>query len=173
MATTPSPHNLATLRRRGYGACLVLASAALLAQPAIAKNGSCLFQTVGILSLSFGALDPSLGSTVVASMTVGSTNADQVGDCRTGTMTVTAGNGSNFLGGSRRLASGADFIPYSLSSPPTAPWTGATGGPWSSARPGNATFVPLPVITGTILGTDYQNATAGAYSDTVVLTVTP
>ena len=145
-------------------------------QPVSAANANCFFQTTGgILTLAFGNLDPSLASTVVATLSVGSANADRVGDCRPAsqTMTVTPGNGANFSGGFRRLKSGANFIPYSLSSPPTAPWTGTTAGPWTRSRPGNGVFVPLPAVTGTILGPDYINAAAGVYSDTVVLTVTP
>lgn len=166
--------------RQALGRTAVLLGLALallpVARPAHARNRNCLFQVNGgVLNLSFGTLDPGAATTVVASMTVGSTNANQVGDCRptAQNITVTLGNGLHFSGGSRRLSNGTDFIPYTLTSPPTAPWTGATGGPWSRSRPGNNTYVPLPAITGTILGANYENVTAGAYSDTIVITVTP
>jgi spore coat protein U-like protein len=155
--------------RQQAGAPWLLAALA----PAAAANGNCLFRVNGSLSLAFGALDPSVASNVVQSVTVGSVNSDQVGNCRTGSMTVTVGNGANFASGTRRLRNGTNYIPYTLSSPPTAPWTGSTTGPWSRARPGNGTYVAMPTISGTILGTDYVNAAAGAYSDTVVITLSP
>lgn len=152
-------------------AALIVVCAIFDPQPALAAP-NCLFRAVGALSLSFGLLDPSVGTTVVTSLTVGTINSDNVGDCTPAVqnMTLSAGNGLNFAGGTRRLKSGADFIPYTVGSSASS-WTGT--GPWTRLKPGNNRWVVIPTLTATIIGTDYQNAAAGAYSDTVILTVTP
>jgi spore coat protein U-like protein len=128
-----------------------------------ANGGSCLFQAKG-LTLSFGALDPSSGVNATAGMSPSTANANKAGDCQptNNTMTLSADNGLNFSG-SRRLknAASADFIRYSL-----------TGVPVTLARPGNSTYTTF-AISGTILATDYQDARAGSYSDTVIITVSP
>ncbi|MFC5496175.1 spore coat protein U domain-containing protein [Caenimonas terrae] len=150
----------------GVALCSLLAPGSALAAP------NCFFRAVGTLSLSFGVLDPSVGTTVIASLTVGTINSDNVGNCTplTQNMTLSAGNGLNFSGGTRRLRSGANFIPYTVSSNASA-WTGT--GPWTRRKPGNNRWAVIPTLTATILGSNYQNAAAGAYSDTVVLTVSP
>jgi spore coat protein U-like protein len=139
------------------------AATALLAVPGPAwSNGnSCGFQAKG-LSMSFGSLDPSSGANITRSVNAATLNANRVGDCSAGqTMQVSGGNGQYFGGGSRRMSNGSDFIRYSLS----LPLSGLPG-------PGNGTYVAF-TFNGTVLGTDYANASAGTYSDTVVITVSP
>jgi spore coat protein U-like protein len=149
----------------------VTAAAALWLQPAIAAP-NCSFRANGTLFLAFGTLNPSVGSNAVATLTVGTLNADRVGACNPNgqTMTLTANNGLNFAAGKRNLRNGANLIPYALAGSGGG-WTGT--GPWTRNRPGNTTYVAVPPLTATILGTDYMDAAAGAYSDTVVLTVAP
>ena len=152
---------------------LIGAAAALSAQLVMAAP-NCSFRATGTLSINFGNLDPSVGTTTSATMTVGTVGADQVGNCTatTQTMTLSAGNGLNFSGGSRRLASGGNFIAYSLDAAASA-WTGSSTGPWTKAKPGNNAWVPIPSLSAVILGVDYQNAAPGPYTDTVVLTISP
>lgn len=149
------------------------AAAGLWIGPAIGAP-NCSFQANGSLYLAFGALDPSVGTNALATLTVGTVNADQVGACNpTGqTMTLTANNGLNFAGGTRNLRNGVNLIPYTLAGSGGG-WAGTGAGPWTRLRPGNTVYRAVPPLTATILGTDYMDAAAGAYSDTVVLTVTP
>lgn len=156
--------------------CALLAKALLLAAAALPglslAAANCFFRASGTLTLAFGNLDPSVGTDAVATLTVGTFRSDQVGNCtpKTQNMTLTADNGLNYAGGSRRLASGGNFIPYTISGT-GAGWTGTTS--WTRRKPGNNSWVTIPTLTATILGTDYQNAAAGSYSDTVVLTISP
>lgn len=138
---------------------LVLAiSMGLCGAPAFARNGSCAFQAKG-LALSFGTLDPSSGVTVTAPAAAATLNADQAGDCRRVTMVFSADNGLHF-NGSRRMSNGTDTIPYSLTLPA------------SQTAPGNNKYIRF-VISGTVQPSAYQNASAGQYSDSVTITVTP
>jgi spore coat protein U-like protein len=118
---------------------------------------TCAFQSRGGLALAFGALNPAVGANVTVTATAMSLSADTWGNCPNTTMSMTADSGLN---GSRRMTNGTAFIQYSLALPANA------NGP-----AGNA-FVPF-ILTGTVLGTDYINAPAGSYSDTVQITVTP
>ena len=139
------------------------------ASSAHAGGTTCLFRATGTITIAFGSLDPSTGSNAVANASVGTVGADEVGDCNptSANMQMAVGNGQNYSGGSRRLRSGTNYIPYSVS---FSGWSGT--GPFTRARPGNNTWVTL-TMTATILGTDYQDAPAGTYTDSVVLTLTP
>lgn len=138
----------------------LLAAAGLGASPAFAGGTSCFFQAKG-LALSFGTLNPSSGATVTVAATAATANANKVGDCPAGkTMVFSADNGLHFGSGSRQLTNGTDFIPYSLTLPASQP------------GPGNGLYVTF-TLTGTILPSGYQNVSAGNYSDSLVLTVTP
>lgn len=169
-ATAPELHQVNQILKL-LAVSLVAAAAGLSSSAALAAI-ACTFRASGTLTLAFGNLDPSVGTTAVASLTVGTFRSDQVGDCTptTQTMTLSAGNGQNFLGGSRRLASGGNFIPYSIAGSGGG-WTGT--GPWTRNKPGNNSWRQIPVLTATIQGIDYQNAAAGSYADTVVLTIAP
>lgn len=149
------------MKQRAY---LGLAAAvALLGVSASAwsSGNSCGFQAKG-LSMNFGSLDPSSGANVTRSVSAATLNANRVGDCAPGqTMVVSGGEGQHFGGGSRRLSNGSDFIRYSLS----LPTAGQSG-------PGNGNYIAF-TFNGTVLGADYANASAGTYSDTVVITVSP
>lgn len=119
-------------------------------------TGTCKFVS-GTSTLNFGALDPSSSSDVNGSGTT-------TFWCTKGTtQTLSAGNGANWDGSKRniKLTTGTDLIPYSLTLTPDG---GTNQGPGS---PRTLT------ISGTILNADYIDKTAGSYSDTVTLTVTP
>ncbi len=124
--------------------------------PAYANGNKCLFQSKG-LSMSFGALNPASGSNVV----VPASGATTVGDCAPGqTMTISGDNGLNY-NGTRNLKNAAgDLIPYSLSLP------------LIMSGPGNGQYVAFP-FSGSILWSAYANASAGSYSDQVIISVTP
>lgn len=118
-------------------------------------TGTCKFNAGA--TLDFGSLDPS--STADATAQVKPTYWCTKGTTATG---VTAGQGLNYSS-SNRMAGGtpADFIPYSLS---------LTGGTQTGAGKGT----PLTLtIDGTITNANYINASAGSYTDSVVLTITP
>jgi spore coat protein U-like protein len=144
--------------------CLAAAcGVAGLAQPVLAAGvgNACKFQAKG-LSLAFGSLNPSAAVTKTVSAVAATANADKMGDCAPGQhMTLTSDNGLNYSGSLRLKKSGtADYIPYSLAFPTTL--TGQGSGSY-------VTFT----FSGTVLGPDYANAPAGAYSDTVIISVSP
>jgi len=119
-------------------------------------TGTCKFVT-GTSTLDFGALDPSLGTNVNGS---GSTTFW----CTKGTVeAIAAGNGSNWDGSKRNMRDpvSTDLIPYTLTLTPDG---GTNQGPGS---PRTLT------IAGQVLGTDYTTKSAGSYTDTVTLTITP
>lgn len=133
-----------------------------LSFPASGKDLDCQFQAKG-LSMGFGMLDPSSGVDVIAAVSAFTLDANKAGDCVAAvTMTIVGDNGLHFSG-SRRLKNntGTDFIPYSL-----------VGLPFSSSGPGNKTFLAF-TFNGSILGSAYANASAGSYSDTILVSVTP
>lgn len=130
---------------------------------AFAAGTNCLFQAKG-LAMSFGILDPSNAVTVMVPVAAATLNANKVGDCPSSrTMVITADDGQNFVG-SRRMRKGAtsDYIPYSLS--PVSPN--------NEPGPGNNNYVTF-TFSGTVAGTAYEGASAGSYSDTVIITVSP
>lgn len=122
--------------------------------PAYAVGNNCSFKSLG-LSLNFGALNPASGSNVVVPVS----GATAVGDCAPGQrMTISGDSGQN---GNRNLKNAAgDLISYSLSLPITM------------AGPGNSQYVAL-TFNGSILWSAYANASAGSYSDQVIISVTP
>lgn len=128
-----------------------------LALPAHAVGNNCSFRAKG-LAMSFGNLNPASGSNVLVAVS----GASSAGDCAIGqNMTISGDNGLNF-NGSRNLRSGTgDLIAYSLA-----------GLPQSRGAPGNGSYAPF-TFNGAILWSDYANAPAGAYTDTVIISVSP
>lgn len=145
---------------KGWFTAAAVATLWLAAFPAQAADSTCSFRGGGA-SLAFGWLDPSVASNVTVPVTVGTL---EVGDCnpKAQTLSISADNGLNFSGGSRRMSDGAgNFIAYSLS-----------GLPLTMNRPGNNSYATF-TFSGTVLGTAYQNASAGTYTDIVIISVTP
>ncbi len=145
-----------------------LAAAGLMASAAVwadtntltvqaSVTGTCKFNSAAS-TLPFPALDPSVGTDVNA------TQALLTYWCTKGQVASTsASNGANPSGTQRRMKGpgATDFIPYSLT---------LAGG--AQTGQGKSTNLNL-TLDGIVLGTDYINATAGVYSDTVTLTITP
>ena len=125
--------------------------------PAYAADLVCQFRNKG-LSMSFGALNPGSGNNVLVAVSGGTTAGDCVAQV---TMTISGDNGLNY-NGTRNLKNAAgDLIAYSL-----------VGLPQSRSGPGNRNYVPF-TFNGAILWNDYANAPAGAYADTVIISVSP
>lgn len=119
--------------------------------------GTCKFSS-GTSLLDFLTLDPS--NPVVVNVST-STNFW----CTKGVTTdvITATNGANFSGGSRNMkhATLADLIPYTLTLVPDG---AANTGP---ASPRTLT------LNGSVVAAAYTGVSAGSYSDTVILNITP
>lgn len=122
----------------------------------------CKFNSAAATSLTIA----NSGTSVDPSIAVDATGtANVLFRCTSGTTSsISAGNGNNFSGGSRRVAAGTNYIPYSLALSGTA----QSGSGFSGAGADKTLSA-----TGTIIQADFQNASAGAYTDVVVLTVTP
>ena len=136
---------------------LILAAAiALVSSTAFAANTATLTVSANVTAtcsitggtLTFGALDP--------------LNAADTGPIAATGVTVACTNGSGFTvsddSAGKPLNNGTSNIPFALS--------------YVAAGTGTGAAVPF-AIDGEILGVDYANATAGAYTSNVILTVTP
>lgn len=125
----------------------------------LSKN-VCKFTTPA-LNVPFGIIDPRL--TTNATITV-TTSFKCTGSAATAAYVITADDGLWSTGTNARRMRHAtvttEFMPYAL-----------TVSPMTGTAPRNVDQVLT--ITGTVLPVDYQNRLSGAYSDTVVLTLTP
>jgi spore coat protein U-like protein len=121
--------------------------------------GVCKFQAAGATLTILQAgnpIDPS-----VPTAASGSTTIDY--KCTKGqTPAFSAGNGSNFAGGGRHVSNGIDSMLYSLTLTPPA-----------GTAAGFAAAAQQLAISGGIAIADFQAVSAGAYTDSVTLTVTP
>jgi spore coat protein U-like protein len=121
-------------------------------------KGTCKFVS-DTSSLSFGTLDPSVGTNVNA------TNTTQFWCTKGVTETIDADEGKSFSSGKRGMkdsaVGGTDVIPYTL----TLVKDGI-----DNAGPGVKRTL---TFNGQVLGTDYTSKNASTYSDTVTLTFTP
>ncbi len=116
-------------------------------------TGVCQFLTGGAINFT---LDPSVGGNVNGTVT------QPTFWCTNGTTyTITDNGGLYNSAGTRRMLHGtADYIPYSFTYTASAAGAGRT--------------VTLTMdIASTVVGADYVNAAAGAYADTVTLTINP
>lgn len=156
-----SPRQLTTWSGVRWRA-VVLVFAFGMASAVNAAGNTCEFRAAGTLSLAFGDLDPSIPGGAFTATLAGALTIREFGDCKRGTFTVQIGNGGHY-NGSRRLkhATTNDFIPYTLD----------VGDTRQYAEPGNSSYPYVLNFTGTILGRDLVNATAGSYNDTIVVSV--
>ena len=155
-------------------AAALATSGAFLAAPAFAAStthtlavsatvsGVCKFNTAGPTALTIatgaGVIDPSAAGPATGT-------ANVTFRCTTGTTSaMTDDNGLNFAAGSRRVKNGvANFMNYGFTLTNAAQLgTGHGAGQDKTV-----------VVNASIIAADYQNATAGAYTDTVTLTITP
>lgn len=119
-------------------------------------------------TLDFGTIDPSSGANAAA------TPATFAMKCSNGTVSTAATDdgGLHNSGTSKRMlhsANAAAFLPYSVS------YSGDVG--FTGAGLGGAAASQTVTVNGTVLTTDFQNASAttgaDSYTDTVVITVNP
>ena len=126
----------------------------------ILSKNNCSFTVAGPSVLAFGVIDPSTTSAVTASvsMTFRCTGSNPVA-----TYFVSSDDGLYETGaGAPRMRHATDtsqYLPYTLNLPQSA------------SVPRNV--VQTLTITGTVAVAAFQNALAGAYADTVVMTMTP
>lgn len=122
--------------------------------------GNCRFVTAGPTALTIAntgvVIDPTLTGDATGS-------ANVLFRCTTGTTSVIAANNGLNFSGSRRVTDGTNFMPYAL---------GLSGDAQVGTGHGAGQDLTL-AVSGTITDLNYQNAPAGAYTDTVVLTITP
>jgi spore coat protein U-like protein len=125
-------------------------------------TGNCRFNTAGPTTLTIatggGVIDPSAAGPATGSVGV-------TFRCTTGTTsTITADDGLSSTGpGARRVKQGTSYMPYSLTLTNAAQMgTGHGAGQDKTVT-----------VDASIVAANYQNALAGAYSDTVVLTIAP
>lgn len=141
--------------------CSWLLCALLLASvaPASARDFLCGFQATG-LALNFGTIDPSNAVQVVKAVQAVNLSANNVGDCNGGPTLDISVVGAT----SRVLSNGTDTIPYTIA-----------GFPIMMSQPGNNKYANFlsPAMTGTIPAGTYANASAGTYTDTVTISVSP
>ncbi|ABA89301.1 sigma-fimbria adhesin, putative [Syntrophotalea carbinolica DSM 2380] len=104
-------------------------------------------------TLAFGNLDPTNAVEVTASSTAVTVT------CTNGTAyTLSGDDGDHAVAGQKYLDNGTSTIPYSVSIPAGGTGTGAAVG---------------VTIDGTIAANSYNTATAGTYTDTILLSVNP
>lgn len=119
--------------------------------------GTCKFVTAGAVTFT---LDPSS-----AAAAPGSVTAPTFWCTKGASYSVTSGNGTNASGTQKRLSNGAttpEYINYTLSLTTNASGTGS----------GPATAISLGVSS-SVANADFVGASAGSYSDSVLLTITP
>lgn len=154
---------------------LPLAAAAaltLLALPAAAQHDANLTVRAQVVKncvvtttdLDFGSYDPIVANAVAAQPGAGAVHVACTKSSASESFTVQLDDGQNF-DTTRRMTNGTDFLPYSVLDATNAAWP-ALG---VSGTPGGIVPVNVPV-NGSIPAA--QDVSDGAYSDTVVVTVT-
>jgi len=126
----------------------------------VLSASNCKFQAGSGSALSFGSVDPSSGTNATASVTV---VVRCGGSAPSATYAVTANDGLHSTGPAQRRmrhsATPTEFLTYSVTSPV------------SGTIPKNVNTAV--VVEGTITPAQFQNAIAGSFTDTVVLTLAP
>jgi spore coat protein U-like protein len=124
--------------------------------------------TITTAPVAFGAYDP-VGVNAAADLLA--TGTVTVACTKGAPTTIDLGNGTNFLAGSRRMASATDFMNYALykDAARTSVWgTGLAGGTTAAYTAASVAATAITVY-GTVPMA--QNVSVGAYSDTVVATI--
>lgn len=147
MHAFPASSETPAAQHRWQRACLLFS---LLFGATFGAGAACTFRTAPG-AIAFTAFDPSTAPTQTASTTAAV-------NCSAGLSPTWAFSGTNGSAPLRmKHSSMSVFIPYSVA---TAYVSGAANNQvWN--------------ITATVLGTNYQNAQVGSYSDTLTLTITP
>jgi len=139
---------------------LYAADQAITVSVVVLSKSICKFSS-GSASLSFGTLDPGNPVDVTLSTTIG---FRCMGSAPVATFLITDDDGMNELlrDGNRmaHLSVPGTYLPYEM-----------TLSPATATVPKSAPQVLT--VTGTVRGVDYQGAPAGAYSDSVVISIEP
>ena len=126
----------------------------------VLSASNCKFRTAAGSVLAFGNIDPSTGANRTATVNL---TIRCGGSAATASWAITADNGLYGVGPGqprmRHAVTPAEYLPFTLNTPITG----------ISAKNVD-TVVP---ITGTITPAQFQNALAGNYADTIVLTLSP
>jgi spore coat protein U-like protein len=158
-------------------AILSLAVMSLISIPAFAGSASASLNvsasvsavcTISTSAVAFGAYDPVVTN---AATDLNGTGTVTVACTKGAAATIDLGNGSNLSGGSRRMASGTDFLNYSLykDAARTLVWgTGLAGGTTYAYTSATKAATAITVYGKVPMG---QDVTVGAYSDTVTATI--
>jgi spore coat protein U-like protein len=124
--------------------------------------------TITTTPVAFGAYDPVVAN---AAANLNATGTVTVACTKGAAATIDLDNGSNLSGGSRRMASGTDFLTYALykDAARTQVWgSGLAGGTTSAYNSASRTATAVTVY-GTV--PQAQDVAVGAYSDVVVATI--
>lgn len=145
-----------------FGTCDAAGTGQLVVSATVLSKGTCHFRSTPA-TLAFGTINPaSTGAATAATSLV--VRCSGSGGSSTVTYSLTAGNGLYPLGaGLRRMRHATNttaYMAYALSFSPA----GAT-------IPKGQDFTIA--VSGTVAPADFQDAAAGAYSDTVVLDLNP
>ena len=124
--------------------------------------------TITTTPVAFGAYDPIVTNAAADLTASGSVNVA----CTKGTAaTIDLGNGGNFLGGTRRMGSGSDFLNYGLfkDAALSQAWgTGVAGGTTAAYNAPNKNVNSVTVFG---MVPQAQDITVGNYADVVVATI--
>lgn len=145
----------------GYaGAALAAGTATLPVNAALLSKSNCKFRGSTTVALAFGNIDPSSNTSALASASL---TIRCTGSPATATFSLSHDSGLHAATpGSKRMkhATLNEFLPYTLSLTPSS-GTVAKG-------------VDLAIaVGGSVAPAAFQNAAAGNYADTVVVTLTP
>lgn len=126
----------------------------------VLSKSTCRFDTAGPTALSFGTIDPSSATDKTATATIGFRCSGSAG---TAVYNITSDDGLYETGpGAPRMRHAtnlAQHLKYSVNLPQ------------SGSVPKNTN--QAITVTGTVAVADFQNAMAGTYADTVVLSIAP
>jgi len=127
----------------------------------VLSKSKCRFSSNAAVALNFGSIDPSSGTNATATAT---SDFSCAGSADPASFSITASNGLHAIGaGARRMQHGSvqtEHMAYSLSLSPAGGTVPKNG-------------VRSLTITGTITPGAFGGAMAGAYSDTVAITLSP
>lgn len=124
--------------------------------------------TITTSPVAFGAYDPVSANAATNLTASGSVNVA----CTKGTpATIDLGNGGSFSGGTRRMASGTDFLNYSLfkDAALSQAWGSGIAGGTTAAYNAATKNVTSVTVFGMVPAA--QDVTVGAYADVVVATI--
>ncbi len=138
----------------------IAASGTLSVSAVVLSASNCKFRPGSGTLLDFGSIDPSSATNKTANVTM---VVRCQGSADPATFIITAGDGLYSTGAAlprmRHAVNAAEFLPYTLNTPISR-----------TVAKGVDTNV---VITGTTTPAQFQNAIAGNFADTVVLTLSP